>query len=173
MAWSTLFLKSITARKERNRCRSHGTKVVGVGNEEVFLAFSDELIQHTAMQQSGVKVWGRSETVLPSNSAGRVTSVTGRVPLVLIVRGRRGCGKKSFLQDTRVTRLIEGGDAELLICILLDDAQGVIVCVERGHEDERNVDMVGGVEVLNLAHGQIQERHVVLHFEGGFGSGHA
>ena len=68
--------------------------------------------------------------------------------------------------------MIEGGDAELLICILLDDAQGILVCVEGCHKDQRNVDFVGGIEMLNLAHSQIQERHIVLDFESRFGSGH-
>jgi len=51
-----------------------------------------------------------------------ITSVAGRIPFVLIVTGRFGGGEKSLLQDTRVARLIEGGDAELLVRILLDDA---------------------------------------------------
>lgn len=98
--------------------------------------------------------------------------MTGRIPFILIIAGCRGGGEKSLLQDTRVTRLVEGGNTELLVRILLDDPQGIFVCVERRHKDQRNVDFVGGVEVLNLAHSQIQEGHVILDFESGFGSGH-
>jgi hypothetical protein len=46
------------------------------------------------------------------------------------------------------------------------------VCVERRHKDQRNVDFMGGIEVLNLAHGQVQESHVILDLESGFSSGH-
>ena len=62
--------------------------------------------------------------------AREITSVAGRVPFVLILASCLGGREKSFLQDTRVARLIEGGDAELLVRILLDDAQGIFVCVE-------------------------------------------
>ena len=69
--------------------------------------------------------------------------------------------------------MIEGGDTKLLVRILLDDPQGIFVCVERCHKDQRNVDFMGSVEVFNLAHSQIQEGHVILDFESGFSSGHA
>lgn len=68
--------------------------------------------------------------------------------------------------------MIEGSDAELLVRVLLDDPQGIFVCVERGHKDQRNVDFMGGIEVLDLAYSQIQESHVILDFESGFSSGH-
>ena len=99
--------------------------------------------------------------------------MTRRVPIVLIITSCLGGGKKPFLQDTRIARLVEGGDAELLIRILLDDPQGIIVCVERRHKNQRNVDLMGGIEVLDLAHGQIQECHVIFDFESGLGSGHS
>ena len=102
-----------------------------------------------------------------------ITSVAGRVPFVLIVTSCLGGGEKSLLQDTWVARLIEGSDAELLVRILLDDAQGIFVCVERRHQDQRNVDLMSGIEVLDLANSQVQESHVILDFESGFGSGHA
>ena len=98
--------------------------------------------------------------------------MTGGVPLVLITRSCRWCGKKTLLQDTWITRLVEGGDTELLIRVFLDDAQCIVVSIERCHEDQRNVDFVGGVEVFNLTDGQVQERHVILDFKSGFSSGH-
>ena len=99
--------------------------------------------------------------------------MTGRVPFVLIIACCPGGGEKSLLQDTWVTRLVEGGDAELLVRILLDNAQGIFVGVERRHKNQRYVDFMGSIEVLNLAHSQIQECHVILDFESGFGSSHA
>lgn len=56
MDWSTLFFYVNYGEKELDHCRLHGTKVVGVGNEEVFFAFGNELVQYPAMQQGGVKI---------------------------------------------------------------------------------------------------------------------
>ena len=68
--------------------------------------------------------------------------------------------------------MVEGGDAKLLVRVLLDDAKGVIMCVEGGHEDERDVDPVGSVQVLDLPHGKVEEGHVVLNFKSGLGTSH-
>lgn len=45
--------------------------------------------------------------------------------------------------------------------------------VERSHEDEGNIHLVGGVQMLDLADGQIEEGHVVLDLQSTFGAGHA
>lgn len=60
----------------------------------------------------------------------------------------------------------------MLVRILLDDSQSIFVCVEGCHKDQRNVDFMGSVEVLDLAHSKVQERHFIFDFESGFGSGH-
>jgi len=46
------------------------------------------------------------------------------------------------------------------------------VGVEGSHEDQRDVDSAGGIEVLDLAYGKVKEGHIVLHLEGALGSGH-
>ena len=74
--------------------------------------------------------------------------------------------------DARVTGLIKGRNAELLVRVFPDDAERVLVRVEGGHEDEGDVDAVGGVEVLDLTNSEIEEGHVVLDFEGTLGTGH-
>jgi len=99
-------------------------------------------------------------------------SVTGRVPVLLVVVGTMGAWEKGLLQDPRVSGLVEGGDAKLLISILLDDSEGVLVGVERSHEDERNIHLVGGVQMLDLADSQVEEGHVVLDLQSTLSAGH-
>lgn len=69
--------------------------------------------------------------------------------------------------------MIEGGDAELLVCVFLDDAEGIVMGVEGRHEDERNIHAVGGVKMLNLTDCEIKEGHVVLDFESTLCTSHA
>lgn len=45
--------------------------------------------------------------------------------------------------------------------VFLNDILGVIVCVERVHENERDIDIIGAVEVLDLSDGQVEERHAI------------
>jgi hypothetical protein len=56
--------------------------------------------------------------------------VTKRVPVLLLVSGTFGTGKKGFLENTRVTRLVEGGDADLLVGVFFDDTEGIWVLKE-------------------------------------------
>ena len=99
-------------------------------------------------------------------------TVTRRVPVLLVVVCTLGAGQEGLLEDARVPRLVECRDADLLVGILFDDAECVLVCIERGHEDERDIDLVGGVEVFNLSDGQIEEGHVILDLEGALCTGH-
>jgi len=70
------------------------------------------------------------------------------VPLRL-VRGRTPrYGEERFLVDARVPGLVKGEDLDVMVCVLLDDALRVFVCIERVHEDERHVDTVLLVKVL-------------------------
>lgn len=126
----------------------HGAQVIRVGDEEILLAFRDQLVENARVEEGVVQV-----------------TVAGRVPILLVRIGTRGARKKCLLEDTRVARLVEGGDAKLLVGILLDDAEGIFVCVEGGHEDEGNVNTVSGVEVFDLADGKVEEGHVVLDLE--------
>lgn len=100
-------------------------------------------------------------------------TVSGGVPVLLVGAGARRTRKESLLEDTGVARLVEGGNAKLLVRVLLDDAESVLVGVERCHEDEGDVDAVSGVEVLDLTHGQVEESHVILDLEGTLRTSHA
>lgn len=92
--------------------------------------------------------------------------------MLLVIICTLGTGQQALLEDARVPRLVECRNTELLVRILFDDAKRVLVCVERGHEDERDVDAVGSVEVLDLTNGQVEESHVILDLEGTLCAGH-
>ena len=134
----------------------HCTQVVRVGHKEVLLAFSQQLIQDTGMKECIVQI-----------------TVTGRVPVLLVIIGTFRAGKEGFLVDTWITRLVESGDTELLVRVLFDDTKSIIVCVKRSHEDERDVYAAGCVEVFDLTDSQVKESHVVFDFESTFGTGHS
>ena len=54
--------------------------------------------------------------------------------------------------------------------VLLDDGLGVLVGVEGVHEDEGDVDVVGAVEVLDLADREVEEGHAVADLDDGLGT---
>lgn len=62
--------------------------------------------------------------------------------------GRTRNRQHGFLLDTRVTRLVESDDIHVVGGILLDDTLGVIIGIERVHEDEGDADIVLLVQVL-------------------------
>jgi hypothetical protein len=133
----------------------YGTKIVRVGDEEVLLAVRDKLIKNTRVKKGVVEI-----------------AVPGRVPVLLVVvRGARA-GEESLLEDTRVARLVESRDPQLLVRVLLDNAKRVVVGVEGGHEHEWHIDLARGIEVLDLTHGQVEEGHVVLDLKGRLGTSH-
>lgn len=76
----------------------NGTQVVNVGNENVFLAGIDELVEQTRVAERVKDV-----------------SVSGRVPLGLVVVGRSGDGKHRVLAESRVSRLVEGEDVDVVV----------------------------------------------------------
>jgi len=76
--------------------------------------------------------------------------VSWRVPVGLLALGRGGAGEERLLVHSRVSRLLEGEDVDVVVLVLLDNSRRVLVGVERVHEDERHVDVVLGVEVLGL-----------------------
>ena len=121
-----------------------GAEVVDVGDEDVLLSGSDELVKETRVGQ-GIKD----------------VTVSWGVPVGLVARGRSGAGEERLLVDTGVPRLLEGKDVDVVVLVLLDNTSSVLVGVERVHEDERNVDVVFRVEVLNLPDGKVEEGHVV------------
>jgi len=81
---------------------------------------------------------------------------------------RLGCRKEGILEDTREARLVEGHDVDAVALVLLDDVGGVVVGVEGVHQDERYVDVVCAIEVLDLADGEVEEGHAITNFNDGF-----
>ena len=92
-------------------------------------------------------------------------TVTGRVPILLVVFGALGAWEQALLVEARVARLIEGGDPDLLIGVLLYDAKSVLMRVERSHQDKRDIGALSCVEVFNLAHSKIEEGHIIFNLE--------
>jgi len=133
-----------------------GAEIVRVGDEQVLLALGEEIVEDTRVEKGVVQV-----------------TVTRRIPVLLVVIGTLRAGEKGLLEDTGVAGLVEGGDADLLVGVFFDDAEGVLVRVEGSHEDEGDIDTVGGVEVLDLTNGEVEEGHIVLDLESTLGTGHA
>lgn len=92
-------------------------------------------------------------------------TVARRIPTLLVIAGCFWTGEQALLEDAGIPRLIEGGDPELLVCVLLDDSKRVLMRIKRGHKDERDIDTFGSVEVLDLADSKIEECHVVFDLE--------
>lgn len=80
-------------------------------------------------------------------------SMARGVPVLLVVISSMGAWKESFFEDSRIPGLVEGRDTKLLVGILLDDSEGVLMGVERSHEDEGNIHLVVGVQMLDLTNG--------------------
>lgn len=116
------------------------TQVVNVRDEDVLLAGGNELVEQARVGQGVEDV-----------------SVAWRVPVGLLALGRGGAWEKRLLVDSRVSRLLEGEDVDVVVLVLLDDSRSVLVGVERVHEDERHVDVVLGVEVLESANTRVME----------------
>jgi len=131
------------------------SQVVGVGHKQVLLALSQKLVEHTRVQEGVVQV-----------------TVTRGVPVLLVVIGLLWAGEEGLLVDPGIPRLVESRDAELLVGILLDNAESIFVGVERGHKNQRHIDAASGVEVLDLADSEIQEGHVILDLERALCAGH-
>lgn len=56
-----------------------------------------------------------------------------------------------------------------MVLVLLNDALGILVGVERVHEDEGYVDFVLLVQVFDLSDGEVEEGHPFTDFDSGFG----
>ena len=100
-------------------------------------------------------------------------SVAGGVPVLLVIVSATGAWEECFLENSWISRLVEGGDAKLLIGILLDDSECVLVGVERSHEDEGNIDLVSGVQMFDLTDSQVEECHVIFNLQSALGASHA
>jgi hypothetical protein len=130
-----------------------GAQVVDVGKEDDLDASLEKLVENA-------RVVKRLENV---TVAGGVPLVYGRVVVL-------GDGEERVLVHSGVSRLVEGKDIDVVALVLLDDGSSVVICVERVHENERDVDVVGTVQVLNLSDGKIEEGHAVTDFNNGLGA---
>ena len=148
-------LERLSRRSTKAPGDIHGTQVVRVGDKEILFALVDELVKNARVKKGIVEI-----------------TMAGGVPVALVIVGAFRAWKEGLLVDTGVTRLVERGNADLLVGVLLDDAESIVMGVERGHEDEGHVDTAGRVEVLNLADSEIEESHVVLDLEGTLRAGH-
>lgn len=108
-----------------------GTQIVDVGDKDVLLAVGDELVEES-------RVVERVEQV----------SVTGGIPVGNVAIGVAGGGEERVLVDARVSGLVEGQDLDVVGGVFLDNALGLVISVERVHEDEGDVDVLGLVQVL-------------------------
>lgn len=76
-------------------------------------------------------------------------------------------GQQRILEDSRVSRLVERQDVDVVALIFLNDVLCILVGVERVHEDERHVDVIGAVEIFDLAHREIKEGHTLAYLDDG------
>ena len=132
----------------------NSTQVVHVGHEDVLLA-------------------QRNQTVEQARVVHRIEQVTvaRRVPEVLVRRRAAGARQQTVAVDAGVAALVEREDLHVVVGVFLDNARRVVVRVERVHQDERHVDVVRAVQVLDLAHGQVQEGHALTNLDHTLGTG--
>lgn len=96
-------------------------------------------------------------------------TMSRRIPSLLTIIRRNRHRQQRILIDPRETALIEGDNADTVLTVLLDDLAGFGVGVEGVHQDERDIDLVGFVEELHLADGEVEEGHAVTDFNGALG----
>ena len=130
-----------------------GTQVVGVGEEDNFDTTLEQFVEDA-------RVVERLEHV----------TVSWWVPVGDLRVGRLGSGEKRVLENTGVLGLVEGHNVNVVTLVFLDDVGSVGVGVEGVHEDERHIDIICAVEVLNLSDRQIEEGHAVTDFDDGLGA---
>jgi len=131
----------------------HGAQVVDVGKKDNLDASLEKLVENA-------RVVERLENVTVARG---VPLVDGRVVML-------GDGEERVLVYSGVSRLVEGKDIDVVALVLLDDGGSVVICVEGVHENERDVNVVGTVQVLDLSDGKIEEGHAVTDFNNGLGA---
>lgn len=114
---------------------NNGSQVIDVGQEDDLDATLQELVEDS-------RVVERLENITVARG---VPLGNGRVRVL-------GDWQKRVLVDSGVSRLVEGEDIDVVSLVLLDDGRGIVVGVERVHEDKGDVDVVGSVEEFNLSH---------------------
>lgn len=126
---------------------NHSSQVVNVRDKHILLAHGKK-----AVKQTGV-VHGIEEV-----------TVAWWVPQILVGRRAAGAGKKTVPVNTRVARLVERHNLHVMVRVLLNDTRRIVVRVERVHQDEWYVHIIRAIQVLNLTHGHIEERHTLAYF---------
>jgi hypothetical protein len=107
--------------------------------------------------------------------------MTRRIPVLLVVVHASGARKQCLLENSRIPRLIESGDPKLLVCIFLDYAKPnssldcvsakrnqysrVLMSIETCHKNQRHVDTMSRIEMLNLSNRKIKKSHIVFDFQ--------
>ena len=124
------------------------TEVINVGNEDVLLSGGDEFVEETRVPTVRDILLVRSGH---SRQGVKDVSVTWWVPVGLFRVGLSGTWEERLLVDSWVSGLLKGEDVDVVVLVFLNDSGSVFVGVERVHEDERNVNVVFGVEVLTSA----------------------
>jgi hypothetical protein len=111
-----------------------GAQVIGIRHEDVLNASFYKLVEHARVVE-------------------RLKNVTMSwwVPIRQLRLEGLGSREEGVLEDSGISRLVEGQDVDVVAFVLLDDGGSVFVGVERVHEDEWDVDVVGPVKVLNLS----------------------
>eukprot|EP00128_Syssomonas_multiformis_P005340 Colp12_sorted_trinity150504_noHs@14581 len=122
------------------------TKVVDVGDKNVLLALSDQSLKQARVLKSFIDI-----------------TMAGGVPVILVVEAL-GHRKKGIFVEARVLALVERQNVDSVVRVLLDNALGLLVCVERVHEKKRDIGVISFVQLLDLADGQVQESHIVTNF---------
>jgi hypothetical protein len=131
----------------------HGAQIVDVGKKDNLDASLEKLVENA-------RVVERLENVTVARG---VPLVDGRVVML-------GDGEERVLVYSGVSRLVEGKDIDVVALVLLDDGGGVVICVEGVHENERDINVVGTVQVLDLSDGKIEEGHAVTDLNNGLGA---
>lgn len=124
------------------------TKIVDVGDEDVLLACSNELVKKARV--AGEDINHNPCKPVPENSRQSIKDVTmsGRVPVALITGRFLRARKQRFLVNTRVSRLIKSEDIDVVVLVFLNDPSCVFIGVERVHEDEGHIHIVLFVQML-------------------------
>jgi hypothetical protein len=106
--------------------------------------------------------------------------------LTLVARRSTRYWEQALAVDTREAALVESEDLDVVVGVFLDDTLGILVCVERVHQDEGDIDFVGLIKVLgrwisrafgvnqisksnlDLADREIKEGHALADLNSGF-----
>jgi hypothetical protein len=132
---------------------NNGAQVVDVGQEDNLDTSLQKLVENARVVQ-------RLENITVARG---VPLVDGRV---VVLRD----GQERVLVDSGVSGLVEGKDVDVVALVLLDDGSSVVICVERVHKDEGNVNVVCAVEVLDLSHRKVEEGHAITDLNDGLGT---